>query len=262
MFFNNALKTLVLVSLPALIQGQADTSGFALNPIFAADLLYDSTYLATLSAQERAAALETKYFSADPAKGGVKEILRKDTGNGQLPYTFVYKDPRNKFYNDWYHPLQPEGEIIYGIKPRVGETGGYASYTVDMSEEDQDFWFRESLQKWKDSSKCADPPIVTTQIPFPGAPSLVEYAFATGIINIGLRQADIVQVGFRGSEFSYFAENPNVLGVTFTLSWLDEQGYMSDIDNNRKDDAALVSICRYKNERYLVSKLTIASIYL
>jgi hypothetical protein len=62
-------------------------------------------------------------------------------------------------------------------------------------------------------------------------------------------EADLVQVGFRSpTEFPYFAVNPNVLGVAFTLSWVDANGNLTDIDGNGKADVAFREI--YYNDAY------------
>lgn len=76
---------------------------------------------------------------------------------------------------------------------------------------------------------------------------LVENFFAGGGINIGLVEADVTQIGFRGVS-PIFPAGTNTLGVAYTLFWTDAQGNLTDIDNNGKIDAALREI--YYNDQY------------
>ncbi len=51
------------------------------------------------------------------------------------------------------------------------------------------------------------------------------------------------RIGFlSAAQFPYFAANPNVLGVTFTLFWVDGSGNLTDIDGNGKIDVAFREI--------------------
>jgi hypothetical protein len=80
MFVTNAFKTLILVSLPALIQGQADTKGVVLSPIFAADAV------TRLSQEETRTLLAGEAFTPGKAYASTVDVARLAQG-GPFPTT-------------------------------------------------------------------------------------------------------------------------------------------------------------------------------
>ena len=136
----------------------------------------------------------------DGMAGGI-EILRKDIGNGQLTQDFVYNDPRSAW--------RTGPEVHYGIK-----TG---NLTNDVNVADEVAGMRLAVDTW-DNQNCSDMMLVENNVD-PSSPGLVEFFFNTGILTLAFTEADVTQVGFlSGAQFPYFASNPNVLGVAFTLS--------------------------------------------
>jgi hypothetical protein len=159
-------------------------------------------------------------------------IFRQDVGNGQLSHDFVYGDPRRGAFNGG------DPGITFAVKSE--NTSSDALLT------DQVGWFYESIATW-DRETCADM-LLSENGATPGLPGVVELFFQTGLI-FGIWEADMTQVGFRnGAEFPYFAANPGVLGVTFTLFWQDSNGNLTDIDGNGKIDVAFREI--YYNDDY------------
>jgi hypothetical protein len=169
----------------------------------------------------------------DPGSGiaGGTQYLRQDLGNGQLTSDFVYADPRRALFNGG------QVGVTYGIKP--------SNASQDTNLTAQNYWLEESVLIW-DSLRCAD--LTLTKNTISGGPGIVQIFFQTGQIPL-IHEADLTQIGFlSAAEFPYFAANPSVLGVTFTLSWVDAEGNLTDIDHNGKSDVAFREI--YYNDEY------------
>ncbi|WP_088329135.1 hypothetical protein [Lacimicrobium sp. SS2-24] len=170
--------------------------------------------------------------------GGI-EILRKDLGNGQLTQDFVYDDPRSSW--------RTGPGVHYGIK-----TG---NLTDDVNVSDEVGSMRLAVDTW-DAQGCSNMMLVENAVD-PVSQGLVQKFFNTGIIDLSLTEADVTQVGFLGgADFPYFAANTNVLGVAFTLSWVDGSGNLTDIDTNGKADVAVREI--YYNDDFEWSDAEIA----
>jgi hypothetical protein len=169
----------------------------------------------------------------DPLSGeaGKIEIFRQDIGNGQLSHDFVYGDPRRASFN--------------GGDPGVNFAVHPFNSSTDANLLNQGFWNTESVDMW-DREVCSN--IAISQVGHSGNPGVVELFFQTGQI-FAIWEADLTQVGFKSAaQFPYFAANPNVLGVTFTLFWVDGAGNLTDIDGNGKIDIAFREI--YYNDEY------------
>lgn len=167
----------------------------------------------------------------DPTSGeaGRTEFFRQDLGNGQLAHGFVYDDPR-RFWNSG-------PELSYALN------AGFPSSDVNL--EDQDFWQEASITLWTTES-CSEIPLVRND-EAPGQAGLVENFFAGGGLNLGLVDADITQLGFRGAG-PLFPPGSSVLGVTYTLFWTNSSGQLTDIDGDGRIDAALREI--YYNDQF------------
>jgi hypothetical protein len=164
----------------------------------------------------------------DPASGeaGRVEYFRRDLGNAQLDHDFVYNDPRRTVFNGG------AAGVTYGVN------FGFGSADPNLS--DQHGWLYDSLFVW-DDQLCADLTLSENPVPA-GLPGVVQHYFQTGQL-LPIWVADLTQVGFLdGTQFPYFAANPNVLGVTFTLVWVDGDGNPTDIDGNGKLDVAFREI--------------------
>lgn len=159
------------------------------------------------------------------------EVFQRDSGNGQLSADYVYNDPRRAAFNGGYA----------GISFAVDDT----LTTTDASMSSQSYWMRESVNVWN-SETCSNMMII--EEPHNGSVGVIKAFFDSGQIN-PTWGADMTQVGFlSAADFAYFAANPNVLGVAFTLTWVDGNGNPTDIDNNGKTDVAFREI--YYNDQY------------
>lgn len=155
-------------------------------------------------------------------------------GSGQRPVThdFVYGDPRRAAFNGGY------AGVTYAVNT------GWTSSDVNLA--DQIDWMYESIAIW-DNEACSSMNLKENAVT-PGLPGVVQVYFKTGQLP-ETWTADVTQVGFLSSaQFPYFAANPNVLGVTFTLFWEDENGNLTDIDSNGKIDIAFREI--YYNDQF------------
>lgn len=170
-------------------------------------------------------------YITDPASGemGGVEYFQRDLGNGQLDHDFVYNDPRAAWD-------AVEG-LSFGAK--------YDNTSADENLENQDFWLSESLRAWE-NLQCSGLELTENTISS-ATPGLVENFFAGGGLNLGLIEADVTQIGFRGVS-AIFPPGTSTLGVAYTLFWTDAEGNFTDIDNNGKIDAALREI--YYNDQY------------
>ena len=170
----------------------------------------------------------------DPLSGeaGRVEYFQRDLGNGQLTHDFVYNDPRRASFNGG------APGVTFGVKAE--------NASADSNLTSQNFWMYESIDIW-DAETCADLTL-SENATTPGLPGVVELFFQTGQI-FGIWEADLTQVGFySAADFPYFAANPSVLGVAFTLFWTDANGNLTDIDGNGKFDVAFREI--YYNDEY------------
>ncbi|MBZ0294525.1 MAG: hypothetical protein K8L99_18315 [Anaerolineae bacterium] len=173
-------------------------------------------------------------YITDPLSGepGGVEWIQRDLGNAQTGQDFVYNDPRRALFNGG----QPG--VTFGVNT------GFQSADAGLG--NQIGWMYQAVGSW-DNLACSDMGLVENAITS-GAPGVVARYFQTGVINLDW-ESDMTQVGFlSGAQFPYFAANTNVLGVTFTLSWTDEEGNLTDIDGNGKSDVAFREI--YYNDEF------------
>jgi hypothetical protein len=158
--------------------------------------------------------------------------LQRDLGNKQLSQDYVYGDPRNAQFDG------NEPGVTTGIHPD--------NLSDDANLSDEIGVMEDAVATW-DDLKCSDLDLVEKPIT-PTFPGIVKTFFQGGGLPL-IQEADLTQVGFfTPAEFVFFAVNPNVLGVAFTLSWIDANGNLSDIDSNGKADVAFREI--YYNDGF------------
>ncbi len=193
-----------------------------------------STTGATQNYSDHTVVLHYAEYITDPSSdemGGI-EFLQRDTGNGQLTGDFVFGDPRNAQFDDG------GASVSYGINMlNTSSDARLLNQIADM---------QTAVDVW-DGQNCSDMQLDPVSINS-NTPGVVELFFQGGGIQL-IQQADATQMGFySAAEFPYFAANPNVLGVAFTLSWVDGDGNLTDIDNNGKSDVAFREI--YYNDEF------------
>lgn len=168
--------------------------------------------------------------AVDSDEAGGIIFFQHDVGNGQLTGDFVYGDPRRALFNGG------NAGVTHAVQTDfLSNDAGLVNQVGDMY---------GAVEVW-DNQTCSD--MMLTENVSNGE-GVVDRFFATGVINADWT-ADLTQIGFLdSSNFEYFAPGSNVLGVTFTLSWVDENGNLTDIDNNGKSDVAFREI--YYNDNY------------
>lgn len=157
--------------------------------------------------------------------------IQSDLGNKQISSDYVYGDPRNALFDGG------EPGVTHGIHP--------TNDSSDANLADPQGVMRSAVATWDDLT-CSDLDLVENGIDqnFPG---IVRTFFSGGGLPL-IQKADLTQVGFFSpAQFPYFAANPNVLGVAFTLVWSGPDG-LTDIDGNGKTDVAFREI--YYNDAY------------
>jgi len=171
-------------------------------------------------------------YITDPASNEAGGVVwfQKDVGNGQLDHDFVYQDPRSTWN-------APEAGLTYGVKE------GNQSSDVNLT--NQIGWMHDSIMTW-DNLACADLTLSENEVN-DNSPGVVQNFFSGGGIDISLIEADLTQVGFLGVS-PMFPPGSRTLGVAYTLFWVDENGQLTDIDNNGKIDIAFREL--YYNDQY------------
>ena len=189
----------------------------------------------------RAVLSYAEYITAPGADeaGGIT-VFQHDLGNGQLGADFVYNDPRRALFNGG------NAEVTYAVQT------DFLSSDPGLSDQVGDMY--GAVAVWDDQT-CSDMMLVETASSGKG---VVDRFFeGSGIIPDWT--ADVTQIGFLDSStFEYFAPGSSVLGVAFTLTWVDGLGNPTDIDNNGKADVAFREI--YYNDDYPWSDNGVANI--
>lgn len=168
--------------------------------------------------------------SPDSGEAGRTVWLRKDLGNKQLDHDFVYGDPRRALFNGG------KAGITFAV-----DTG---NQSADVNLTNQIGWMYQSIQVWN-AETCSDLTLSENAV-VPGSTGYVAALFGYG--NATGWYADLTQVGFDSAFFNIPLLGPNVLGVTFTLFWVDGADNFTDIDNNGKFDVAFREI--YYNDNF------------
>ena len=206
------------------ILGAIITSGMLLSATSHADVKADfSDHRAVLSYAEY-------MLHPDSGEANGIEVFQRDKGNGQVGADFVYNDPRRAEFNGGYA----------GITFAVDDT----KTTSDGNMTNQSTWMRESVYVWNNET-CSN--MMINEQGHNGNVGVVKNFFDTGqILAWG---ADLTQVGFfSGADFPLFGGGSSVLGVAYTLTWVDGNGIATDIDNNGKADVAFREI--YYNDEF------------
>ena len=169
-------------------------------------------------------------FAADR----VSTIRFKDVGNPVADAAFVKEDPRAIW-------RLSSNSLKVGIKEE-----GFPEYDNMKSPVE---WLYATVAAWTDHLKCATPEVDIAVLD--STPGVVENIVATGNVDYGLVQADLVQVGFRGAEV--FPPRAPWLAYCWTFVWEDENGVPTDIDGDGRVDVAFREI--YYNTRFQWSDL-------
>ena len=169
-----------------------------------------------------------EYYGAD---GAGNTVFFNNRGNKQLSADFVPGDLRRGGFTD----------IAYA---RDGTEGTTAS---GLSQDQTDKAILSAMDTW-DNVSCSKGLALTDLGASPFDLGYVQ-ALVTGGAEGSFFFTDLMHSGFNTTVTDdVFGPESNVLGVTFTFIWLDDDGAPSDIDNNGKDDVAFRDI--YYNDAF------------
>jgi hypothetical protein len=166
-------------------------------------------------------------YSAD---GAGNTVYFNDRGNKQLDDDFVPGDPRRGGFAD----------IAYA---RDGTEGATAS---GLRQDQTDGAILSAMNTW-DNVSCSKGLALTNL----GA-SAFDLGYVQALITDGAEGSfvftDVMHSGFNSVIDAVYGAGSDVLGVTFTFIWLDDNEAPTDIDNNGKVDVAFRDI--YYNDAF------------
>lgn len=172
--------------------------------------------------------LSAEYLTSGETEEVGTTVFFKNVGNKQLGADFVAADPRRGGRTN----------IIYHIDNQI---------TNDVPAMSAIGAIKNSMLTW-DAQSCSD--ISITEVPVAGDAGFVQNFLGFG--GIAIEDVDVQHNGWLPAAF-FDAIRPNgsqsILGVTFTLIFVDANGNPTDIDNNNKTDVAFREI--YYNDRFL-----------
>ena len=146
--------------------------GIVAHPFYAAD------YLASLSAEDREAALRPQQVV-----GPLGFDWEKIGGSGVFNNGFVHNDPRRTWSMD--------DTLTLGVTTKRYER------EEELSRADQDHWFRESIDTWFTDLWCTGKQNPFQEVEWVDQKGVVETVFTeNGRFDESLIQADITQMGF------------------------------------------------------------------
>lgn len=116
----------------------------------------------------------------------------------------------------------------------------------------------EGMSAWRAQS-CSAAPITRVAIPAKTDPDFLDQFFMGERTSRDYVQtADIVQGGWKSAAFfraigQFFYGDPavgdNIIGITFTFTWVDDNGQATDLDRNGKEDIGLAEV--YYNDIFV-----------
>ena len=116
----------------------------------------------------------------------------------------------------------------------------------------------EGMSAWR-AQGCSIAPITRVAIPANTDPDFLDQFFLGERISKNyVQSADIVQGGWKSAEFfraigEFFYDDPsvgdNIIGITFTFTWVDDNGQPTDLDRNGKEDIGLAEV--YYNDIFV-----------
>jgi hypothetical protein len=204
-----------------------------------------SDVLASMNASLRAAGVSN--VAIDRA-----ELLLDKTAfaGGAAPATTILANDRTHLFSSQFVPSDPRrgggSEIHYLVDQSDGRALSFdpAGAVVILANTVTEPVIDASMQTWRDAPRCGAPDI--TKVADDGTdPDLVD-GLVFGIpALIGTPKADITFAGWLPADFfNAIATNGAnfILGVTLTFTFTDDEGNPTDIDHDRRADAAFREI--------------------
>jgi hypothetical protein len=193
------------------------------------------------------------------------ELLMNRTWNGVSSTVIFANDRVRGIGSEWVKGDPNRGGRIgvtyqiasdRAVMPRVINSDRATVRLATPSELDRQL--EEGMSAWRGQS-CSAAPITRVAIPAKTDPDFLDQFFAgqrTGKDYV--QTADIVQGGWKSAAFfraigEFFYGDPsvgdNIIGITFTFTWVDDNGQATDLDRNGKEDIGLAEI--YYNDIFV-----------
>jgi len=174
----------------------------------------DNANLALAAAGSNVRIATAEYVTAGDEAG--QTLYFANVGNKQLTADFAPFDPRRSW--------NPTGFITYLVDSSDGDT--LSGLPNAMTEPAID----RAMATWDYATECSNVPIVKAVDDDAVDPDIIDFLLGFGAP--GGYVADVVHAGWT------LAFSPPILGVTFTLTWVDGAGNPTDINHDGKRDVA------------------------
>ena len=143
-----------------------------------------------------------------------------------------------------------------GVRPAVINSDRATARLATFSELSDRL--EEAMAAWRDRT-CSDAPIVQVAVPPSTDPTILDELIKGLAPSANYAQsADIVHGGWQSQQFfrniAVLLNQPpaagdNIIGITFTFTYVDENDEPTDIDRNKKQDTGLAEV--YYNARFV-----------
>ena len=233
---------------PALAKVAGDEAAVIGNRV----LTRMNTRLAKARSELRVAKAEIRYLSKAFAAKSPTIIFANDRTH-TFPTEWVSGDPRRDGRIGVTYAVDPQLQtFLTGLPFPVPVVEDGAGFRLS-SQAELDGYIEEAVEAWRDR-RCSDAPIERVPVPTGSDPDILD-EFFLGLPTPSptyLQPADIVQAGWQPEEF-FEGFRPGgsdeILGITFTFPFVDDQGtpdpsddVETDIDGDGKLDTGLVEI--------------------
>ena len=230
---------------------QAANIGPAYSAVKANDDAVVSPFLAELDAQLAAAGSNLRVARAEiivdtSGELASSQVLLANERSRGLSYQWVAGDPRRG----------GRGGVTYAFDPRQGREpftrNPDGSGLRQMPFAELEPQLETTMAAWRDL-QCSDAPVTRTAVPAGTDPDQLDQLFlgSDGAGRTYAQVSDIVQGGWQvPGFFTAFAGTAgnNIIGVTFSFWYVDEDGNPTDIDRDGRADTGLAEI--YYNTRF------------
>jgi hypothetical protein len=203
-----------------------------------------SPVLAGINSQLAAAGANVRVVKA--------ELLMKANGWSGTTSTILLANDRARGIGMEWVPGDPRRDGRAGVTYAARAVQRFRPYTLDgtidgrVAHATVAAHIEEGMQAWN-NQKCSSAPMTPAPIAAGTDPDLIDDLVFTGHPSANwVQPADIVHAGFLNPNFFLAiggaSNGPYILGVTFTLNFIDENGNDTDIDHNGKLDIGVAEI--------------------
>jgi hypothetical protein len=217
----------------------------------AADAAVVSPFLTQLDADLAAAGSNLRVARAEylvevgDGQFGSQVLIASDRARG-LPYEWVNRDPRRGGHSGLTYAFDP----YQGREPFTRNPDGSGLRQMPFSELDPQL--EDAMSAWRDRT-CSDAPVDRVAVPAGTDPDLLDQFFlgSDGAGRTYQQLSDVVQAGWQNPNFFTTiagAAGNNIIGITFSFWFVDQNGDPTDINGDGRLDTGLAEI--YYNTRF------------